>query len=563
MADQTIKIFLASSIELEKDRDEFRIFISGQNDRLHKQGIYLEIVQWENFLDAISDTRLQDEYNKALRGCDIALCLFFTKVGKYTAEEFNTAYEIFKDTGRPKIWTYFKDAPVNTGSITEEINTLILFKKKINELGHFHSVYTNIDNLINQFRNQLDKFLPELAGNLTTVSTISEAGKPTDSVKNTFNEKLTRGLIEAMAADIPRVQKFLDNANRMAADWETQERFSDPAKELIALNYVGVLGIQLRKLIAIGKEEFSVNKQKKYLDNCRITAKRALQLTCFVLISKLWDEKKEFPFNLTNEQYRTCINFFEDEFEWEINGLKELLKSLIDIFNGNNLTLPIAGLNGFDKQLQPESKFVQALEKLHAVGDLSENVSLNLQDCLDAEGHLITVLTSFNFLAGYKMISIKSIDYLEMRNTRPQYLYNYTDLCGIENKSNKNPEQEKIKYEDSPINTDAVFIYKDNYKQGLNLFPFIIDMNALSLTGGQKICFYAAKATADGSLNYSFIEDNSIVNIKNTNTLKPGIDVRELMSDSNSLKDLRFDTVFNLFREAKKAITGAEDLDDF
>jgi hypothetical protein len=193
---------------------------------------------------------------------------------------------------------------------------------------------------------------------------------------------------------------------------------------------------------------------------------------------------------------------------------------------------------------------------------MSENVSVTLQDCSDAETNLTTVLTSFNFLAGYKMISIKSIDYSEMRNTRPQYIYNYTDLCGIDIKSNRNTDQEKVKYEDSPINTDAVFLFKDDYKQGLNLFPFIIDMNALSLTGGQKICFYAAKATADGSLNYTFIEDNSIVNIKNTNTLKPGIDIHELLPDSDSLKDLRFDTLFNLFREAKKAITGIED-DDF
>jgi hypothetical protein len=105
-------------------------------------------------LDAISNTRLQDEYNESLHDCDIALCLFFTKVGKYTAEEFDTAYQVFKDTGKPKIWTYFKNAPVDAGSITDEINTLISFKKKIKDLGHFHSTYTNIDNLINQFRDK-------------------------------------------------------------------------------------------------------------------------------------------------------------------------------------------------------------------------------------------------------------------------------------------------------------------------------------------------------------------------------------------------------------------------
>lgn len=76
-------------------------------------------MQWEYYPDAISDTRRQNDYNKAIRECDIALCLFFTNVGKYTAEVFDTAYQVFKDTGRRKIWTYFKGAPVNAGSITD------------------------------------------------------------------------------------------------------------------------------------------------------------------------------------------------------------------------------------------------------------------------------------------------------------------------------------------------------------------------------------------------------------------------------------------------------------
>ncbi|MEO6230888.1 MAG: hypothetical protein ABJB11_24630 [Ferruginibacter sp.] len=561
MADHLIKIFLASSAELKADRDGFRNFIAGQNDRLHTQGIYLEIIQWENFLDAISDTRLQNEYNKSLRECDIALCLLFTKVGKYTAEEFDTAYQVFKDTGRPKIWTYFKDAPVNTGSITDEINTLITFKKKIGDLGHFHSVYTNIDNLINQFRNQLDKVLPQLTGTKQSINTSNIFGSDATSapVKNTFNEKLTRSLIEAMATNIPRVKKFLDNANRMAADWETQERFSDPAKELIAINYVGVLGIQLRKLIAIGKEELSANKQKKYLENCQLTAKRALQLLCFALLSKLWDVKKDNDFMLSPEQTDTCNNFFEDEFEWEINGFRDLLKTLLDVFTTNNLALPITGLKGFEEQLQTGSSFAESLEKLQLAGHFSDKSTLTLEDCSDAENQLTTVLTTLNFLAGYKMMSIKSIGYSEMRNTQPHYLYNYTDLVGIDNKSNKTQEQEKLRFEEVPINTDAVILYKESYRENLNLFPFIIDMNALSVTGGQKICFYAAKANADDSLNYSFIEDNSQVNIKNTNTVKPGIDINELLLDPSKLKDMRYDTVFNLFREAKKAITGIED----
>ncbi|MCK7480153.1 MAG: hypothetical protein M0C28_24935 [Candidatus Moduliflexus flocculans] len=46
--------------------------------------------------------------------------LFFTKVGQYTAEEFETAFGQFKATRKPFIFTYFKDAPISTGSANEE-----------------------------------------------------------------------------------------------------------------------------------------------------------------------------------------------------------------------------------------------------------------------------------------------------------------------------------------------------------------------------------------------------------------------------------------------------------
>jgi hypothetical protein len=72
----SIKIFIASSYELKAERDAFRSFLSVENDRLNKKGIYLELIQWEYFLDAVSTTRLQNEYNEALKKCDIAVCMF-------------------------------------------------------------------------------------------------------------------------------------------------------------------------------------------------------------------------------------------------------------------------------------------------------------------------------------------------------------------------------------------------------------------------------------------------------------------------------------------------------
>ena len=123
-----------------------------------KKGLFLEIVRWENFLDAMSETRLQDQYNKALRDCDIFVSLFFTKTGKYTEEEFDNAHRLFKETGRPLIYTFFKDADIKTGSARkEDLNSLWAFQEKAGSLGHFYTTYDNIEHLKRQFRDQLDK----------------------------------------------------------------------------------------------------------------------------------------------------------------------------------------------------------------------------------------------------------------------------------------------------------------------------------------------------------------------------------------------------------------------
>ncbi len=183
---RTIKIFLASSSELKEDRDELRLFISVENDRLHAKGIYLQLVQWEYFLDAVSSTRLQDEYNEALKASDVVLSLFFTKAGKYTQEEFEAAYKLFKETGRPLIFTYFKEGQVNMQDINDQVLSLLNFKKRLQDIGHFHTVYKNIDDLKVQFKRQLEKIIDTMtdsdektkpAENPSTATTIQQAEK--------------------------------------------------------------------------------------------------------------------------------------------------------------------------------------------------------------------------------------------------------------------------------------------------------------------------------------------------------------------------------------------------
>jgi internalin A len=157
-ATRIIRVFLASSEELREDRDEFHLFLSTRNDRLIKQGVYLELVRWENFFDAMSETRMQDEYNKAIRDCDVFLGLFFTKVGKFTEEEFDVALSGFKEKKKPQIFTYFKSGQVSIDRLPEEdLKSLRAFQKKLSDLGHFYTKYENVDDLKVQFGAQLER----------------------------------------------------------------------------------------------------------------------------------------------------------------------------------------------------------------------------------------------------------------------------------------------------------------------------------------------------------------------------------------------------------------------
>ena len=151
------KIFLASSEELKEDRDEFELYFRQQNDKLRKKGIYLEVIRWENFLDAMSETSLQDEYNKEVRACDIFVSLFYKKAGSFTNKEFDVAHENFLTHGRPLIYTFFRKASIPIDdSIDPDVQSLMSFKKKLKKLRHFYTVYDGSNDLKLQFKDQLE-----------------------------------------------------------------------------------------------------------------------------------------------------------------------------------------------------------------------------------------------------------------------------------------------------------------------------------------------------------------------------------------------------------------------
>ena len=233
---QTIKIFLASSSELKDDRKEFEIFINRKNKEYVKDGVFLELVLWEDFLDAMSQNRLQDEYNKAIAGCDVFVSLFHTKVGKYTEEEFLKALETFKANGKPLIYTYFKDAAINMSQITPTISSLLDFKKKLDDLGHFYTVYADINDLKFKFSEQLIKFLPMLT-DIPPTKIEQPSDNHNQNVTNT-NQNLTGINTEDDIEDIriktsnnPRLQSLQKQKEQIESQIEELQNWQNSCHE--------------------------------------------------------------------------------------------------------------------------------------------------------------------------------------------------------------------------------------------------------------------------------------------------------------------------------------------
>ena len=152
------------------------------------------------------------------------------------------------------------------------------------------------------------------------------------------------------------------------------------------------------------------------------------------------------------------------------------------------------------------------------------------------------------------MVSIKRINYQQVRNTDPHYLHRYTAL-GIDSKANVNAE--KMMYTPETVHTDAVLLFKGkNYQHNINLFPFVVDYNALTFEHGAKICFYRSNNISDDSLEYLFLEDNSIRFLECRDILDSGAAYSDLMMDDDKRKIINLDMVVSQFREARDCILG-------
>lgn len=149
---QVIKLFIASSAELDSDKNTFDIYFNNKNKVYKDRYLFFEHRTWKDFRSSIRVGRLQDEYNKYIKKCDIVVFLFHTRVGQYTLEEFEIAHNQFLNSKgkKPIIYIYFKNIQED-----EHHSDLEIFKAKYHNIGHFFDTYNTDEDLLIKFEKQL------------------------------------------------------------------------------------------------------------------------------------------------------------------------------------------------------------------------------------------------------------------------------------------------------------------------------------------------------------------------------------------------------------------------
>ena len=220
---KTIKIFLASSEELKAERLQMADLVGHLNTVLSKQGIIVQLVEWEYLDSSMGPLHKQEEYNRELRDCEMCLVLYWTRFGMYTKIELDTAFKGLCDGHNPKkLYVYFKDATEISAELKEFRDS---FPEKY---GHFSSRFANVDTLKADFLLQLMDYLNLYinGNNIVEIknSQVSINGKAYVELKNvpfagnneTYNRLLkeiakTRKLLAITATDDPDYSEYAND----------------------------------------------------------------------------------------------------------------------------------------------------------------------------------------------------------------------------------------------------------------------------------------------------------------------------------------------------------------
>jgi internalin A len=154
-------IFLASSKELSEEREKIEQALGRKKESFRKLGFSVELLIWEDGKHIGKSLRSQDNYNLEIEQCNLFAMIFYSKVGKYSLEEFNLANTLFSSNKKPRILVFQKNLDLPKNLEKADANSRYDFLEHLNKIEHFPTLFENSDKLTNELEVAINKLLDD------------------------------------------------------------------------------------------------------------------------------------------------------------------------------------------------------------------------------------------------------------------------------------------------------------------------------------------------------------------------------------------------------------------
>lgn len=423
----------------------------------------------------------------------------------------------------------------------------------------------NVNGEVTEIRNQLGELKSLLqnlkvqniqyADKIYNIEHIDEANFGVVTSNRVFNAVLTRELIELLR-ERPKIALFLNSLPEEDREhWECIRTHLREGQGLLEESMVWIIGWEMRRLFSIGNErEKSMEiRTQEYIHHCFSLARLSFQLSNSLLLSKLWDIKKSR--NDIPVSHRAVVRFFNSTRPMKLTEMCELFRALLEFFRDNDLEFPIREFNPetLTKLLHTNGPFGEACTRIGELENLNaQNEHYDLAHCHSAEIALATILRHFLFFTGYQLISMKKVEYEQIRNTQPRYI---KDFILLEKKENKTL-QRILRYDENASLAYALFFAKDRI--AVNLFPFFLDYNTLTNEQDFQIYAYECRESTNGLRFFSLkTEKENAIYYKGVKAGTSEISTEEQKNEEQ--KNIRLDLVIKQFEDAMNTILGTDE----
>ncbi|KPA18038.1 ATPase AAA [Candidatus Magnetomorum sp. HK-1] len=157
------KLFLASANDLAEERKEITLWINRKNKIFLKNNKFVDLVLWEDLLHSFQGKRIQDYFNSEMLDCHVVIALFYSKVGEFTKEEFELAYENLKAGKKPYyLFAAFKNAQISIQDISKDYFQIMQLREQIQEDEQLYLTFDSMESLILKLDAQLEKIMEKI-----------------------------------------------------------------------------------------------------------------------------------------------------------------------------------------------------------------------------------------------------------------------------------------------------------------------------------------------------------------------------------------------------------------